>query len=427
MKRREPSNHAARGSAQSHSHAELPWDAFLTAAKSHGYASDHTHALYKYPARMSPPLARSLILGLSSPGDLVVDPFIGGGTTAIEALANGRRILGSDLNSLACFVSLAKAWPPTTRSLKTYSEWSASAKSGLLRCRPDAAPLITKSGAEYAPRTHGLVRYLRTTAQRVDEPGARRLALLTVLRVAQICFDCRQTPPTPSVLSERFQETCGLVLDKMKAYAGACREHSWPGGLRRSLRVIRADAEHLSKSLTRRLDPVRLILTSPPYPGVHVLYHRWQVYGRKETSLPYEVLGLMDGSFESHYTFGSRKKADEVYFDKLTAVYCSLRRLTTGSTIVAQVVGFSDPVGQLPRFRAAMEAAGFDELGNPESPDDVIARHIPHRRWYAELPASRGTGHEFVLLHRPRMTGSGRGDDAAGKGSRASQRGRRGP
>ncbi|MFB3906549.1 MAG: hypothetical protein ACE15E_24170 [Acidobacteriota bacterium] len=116
-----------------------------------------------------------------------------------------------------------------------------------------------------------------------------------------------------------------------------------------------------------------------------------------------------------------------MYFDKLTAVYSSLRPFTTPSTIVAQVVGFSDPARQLLRFRAAMEAAGFEELGNPESPDDVIARHIPNRRWYAELPASRGTGHEFVLLHSPCMTGAGRGDEVVGQGSRASQKGRKGP
>lgn len=427
MKRAESSNRPAKGSHQGRPHASLPWDSFLAAAELRDHATDHTHALYKYPARMSPPLARSLILGLTNPGDLVLDPFIGGGTTAIEALSNGRRIFGSDLNSLACFVSLAKAWPATTRSLKAYAEWSASAMSALLRGRPVATPLVTQSGAKYAPRTHGLVRYLGTAAHRVKEPGARRLALLTVLRVAQLCFDCRREPPTPSVLSERFQETSELVVGKMKAYAAACREHRWPGGLRHSLRVVRADAQQLSKKLARRLDPIRLILTSPPYPGVHVLYHRWQVYGRRETSLPYELLGLMDGSFESHYTFGSRKKADEVYFDKLTAVYSSLRRLATPSTIVAQVVGFSDPARQLLQFRAAMQAAGFEELSNPESPDDVIARLIPNRRWYAELPASRGTGHEFVLLHRPCSTCTERSDEAAGQGSQARQRGRKRP
>lgn len=146
MKRRQASNHTAGRSAQSPSHAALPWDSFLAAAELRDYATDHTHALYRYPARMSPPLARSLILGLTSPRDLVVDPFIGGGTTAIEALASGRRILGSELNSLACFVSLAKAWPATTRSLNAYAEWSAFAKSDLLRRRRGAAPLIPKSG-----------------------------------------------------------------------------------------------------------------------------------------------------------------------------------------------------------------------------------------------------------------------------------------
>ncbi len=421
MKRREAPNHVASGSAQSHSHAAIPWDSFLAAAELRDYATDHTHALYRYPARMSPQLARSLILGLTSPGDLIVDPFIGGGTTAIEALSNGRRIFGSDVNSLACFVSLAKAWPATGRSVKAYAEWSSSAKSHLLCRRHGPAPLVTKSGAEYAPRTHGLVRYLRTTAQRVQEPSARRLALLTVLRVAQLCFDCRGTPPTPSIVSERLQETCELVLGRMKVYAAACREHRWPGGLRRSLRVIQADAQQLAKRLARRLGPVRLILTSPPYPGVHVLYHRWQVYGRKETSLPYELLGLQDGCYESHYTFGSRKKADEVYFDKLTAVYSSLRPLTTSSTIVAQVVGFNDPATQLGQFRAAMQAAGFEELSNPQSPDDVIARLIPNRRWYAELPGSRGTGREFVLLHRPCATGAEPDGKHGGPGSLARQ------
>jgi hypothetical protein len=33
----------------------------------------------------------------------------------------------------------------------------------------------------------------------------------------------------------------------------------------------------------------KLVLTSPPYPGLHVLYHRWQVKGRRETPAPFWV------------------------------------------------------------------------------------------------------------------------------------------
>lgn len=425
MKPRAASSGGAEGRTQSGAGGALPWDSFIAAAGLRDYATDHTHALYKYPARMSPPLARSLILGLTDPGDLVLDPFIGGGTTAIEALSNGRQIVCSDLNSLACFVSLTKAWPATTTSLRAYADWSASAISGLLRSSRRAVPLVTPSGSAYAPRTYGLVRYLRDTAQRVTDPSARRLSLLTALRVAQLCFDCRRSPPSPTVLVQSFQDTARLVLTQMKSYAAACRQHLWPNGLRRSVRVLQTDALELSTRLaSTRLRPARLILTSPPYPGVHVLYHRWQVYGRKETPLPYDLLGLSDGSFESHYTFGSRKRADEVYFDKLTAVFASLRPLMGPSSLVAQVVGFGDPAQHLPRFRTAMRLAGFEEVGNPESPGKVIARLVPNRRWYAEIAASRGAGDELVLLHRPRWSRTERRDRATGNASGAHKEGR---
>jgi hypothetical protein len=134
-----------------------------------------------------------------------------------------------------------------------------------------------------------------------------------------------------------------------------------------------------------------------------VLYHRWQLYGRKETALPYHLLDLNDGAFESYYTFGSRQRADVVYFEKLTKVFASLRRLATSSTIVAQVVGFANPARHLRQFREAMEAAGFEEIANPDLPENVIRRIIPHRRWYAELQGDR---HEVLLLHRLREDGS---------------------
>ncbi|MEK7994633.1 MAG: DNA methyltransferase [Planctomycetota bacterium] len=387
--------------------AALPWGSFSTAAGSRDYARDLTHPLYRYPARMSPQLARALILGLTEPGDVVLDPFIGGGTTAIEALSNGRRAVCSDLNSLACFVTRAKAWPVGLGSLRAYEKWSASAISGLLHSPRVSLPLVTRDGSEYAPRTHASLLRLRAAALGVNDPSARRLALLTVLRVAQVCFDCRRTPPSPSLLPSLFQAVAEMVLNRMELYASTCRRLQWPFGLRRSLRVLQSDAERIAERLRLAgTDPVSLILTSPPYPGVHVLYHRWQVYGRRETALPYHLLQLNDGSFESHYTFGSRKKADTLYFGRLAAVFASLRCLTTRSTLVAQVVGFCDPERHLPRFRQVMDSVGFDEVMDPDSPDSVIARIIPRRRWYAELSTGQGSGHEFVLIHRPRSSGA---------------------
>src|SRR5258706_15161071 len=67
-----------------------------------------THCFYKYPARFSPGFVGSAIDAFSKPGDTVLDPYMGGGTSIVEALARGRRAIGSDINSLALFVTKAK-------------------------------------------------------------------------------------------------------------------------------------------------------------------------------------------------------------------------------------------------------------------------------------------------------------------------------
>src|SRR6267143_1397430 len=67
-----------------------------------------THAFYRYPARFSPSFVGSAIDLFSEPGDLILDPYMGGGTAIVEAYARGRAVVGCDLNSLAVFVTRAK-------------------------------------------------------------------------------------------------------------------------------------------------------------------------------------------------------------------------------------------------------------------------------------------------------------------------------
>ena len=49
----------------------------------------------------SPEVARNLILRYSNEGDILLDPMIGGGTTAIEAKILNRHIICSDVNDKA--------------------------------------------------------------------------------------------------------------------------------------------------------------------------------------------------------------------------------------------------------------------------------------------------------------------------------------
>ncbi len=52
----------------------------------------------KYRGNWSPYIPRNLILRYSKPGDTVLDQFVGGGTTLIEAKLLNRNIIGVDIN-----------------------------------------------------------------------------------------------------------------------------------------------------------------------------------------------------------------------------------------------------------------------------------------------------------------------------------------
>jgi DNA modification methylase len=61
---------------------------------------------FAHPALMPEALARDLILSFSRPYDIVLDPFMGAGTTAKMAMLNGRRWLGFEVE--ARYVALAE-------------------------------------------------------------------------------------------------------------------------------------------------------------------------------------------------------------------------------------------------------------------------------------------------------------------------------
>jgi DNA modification methylase len=77
-----------------------------------------THDYHKYPAKFIPQLTDRFIKENSLIGDLVCDPFMGSGTTLVEAIVNGRRAYGTDINPVAVLISKAKTTPIEPAYLK---------------------------------------------------------------------------------------------------------------------------------------------------------------------------------------------------------------------------------------------------------------------------------------------------------------------
>ena len=52
----------------------------------------------KYPTQKPEELLRKLILAASKPGDIILDPFSGSGTTLVTAEQLGRKWIGCEMN-----------------------------------------------------------------------------------------------------------------------------------------------------------------------------------------------------------------------------------------------------------------------------------------------------------------------------------------
>ena len=85
-----------------------------------------THGYHTYPAKFIPQLAARLIEEHTCEGQVVVDPFMGSGTTLVEAMVHGRVGIGTDINPVAHLIAQVKTTPiEPEKLLKVYRELEA--------------------------------------------------------------------------------------------------------------------------------------------------------------------------------------------------------------------------------------------------------------------------------------------------------------
>lgn len=374
------------------------------------------HEYYRYPARFAPQLAQAAIQVFTRPGDLVSDYFLGGGTTLVEARLAGRIGFGSDLNSLSTFVSKVKTRVYSAAELAAVGLWAeraAADPSGHVAWPADDQVIgyfRNFSDPAFAEQRRVLFSALAALTD-VPSKRPREFARCVLLRTAQWGLDMRGEVPAPEELRVAIGDNAASMVEAARIatrkYRAADAEQA-ANGLPRSLVLhqgLPGIADH--PGLVRHPSP-RLILTSPPYPGVYVNYHRWKLRGRLETPLPYFIAGQNDGHGLAHYTMAARSDRTQAsYFRQLEAAYKDVAKLCDERTWLVQVVGFSDVGDQLQRYLSTMRRAGFSEITFEElatGDDGRLWRDVPGRRWWARAgdrsEVVQHTAREVVLIHK---------------------------
>jgi hypothetical protein len=369
-----------------------------------------THNFYRYPARFSPKLVRAAIDAFTEPGDLVLDPFVGGGTTLVEAMVSGRHAIGTDISSLATFVSEVKTAIYSEDDLAKLQRWCEGIADGINIWEPveidahyEEAGYTKHLDSAANWRLKKAIEQVMATARKLKPKRLEDFARCVLLRTSQWALNGRKKLPS----IDDFRAMLATDATAMIEGARELRQTILASGhgftnitcLNRTTRGLESDASFADG---RR---PRLVVTSPPYPGVHVLYHRWQVDGRKETPAPFWIANRLDGDGAAYYTMGARTKELNSYFANLKSSLQSVAALCDRDTMIVQVVAFSQPEWQLSRYLSVADDVGLDECLLPSgtyTPDGRLWRTVPNRRWYADQRGTTNGSQEVVLFHRRR-------------------------
>ncbi len=148
---------------------ELPRIGFAPEWKDQQRLWGHSfHPMCSYLASFPAALAHAFIGRYSRPGDVVLDPFSGRGTTALQACTQGRIGIGNDLNPFAHLLTASKVEPPTPAAARTRLTalrlgWAASAERWevlarrLTAARPDLWARVPAAGSGVEPGVDGSI------------------------------------------------------------------------------------------------------------------------------------------------------------------------------------------------------------------------------------------------------------------------------
>ncbi|MBF8290003.1 MAG: Methyltransferase [Chloroflexi bacterium] len=259
------------------------------------------HPMCSYLASFPAALAHAFIARYSRPGDVVMDPFAGRGTTPLQAAAEGRIGVGNDLNPFAHLLTAAKIQPASAAEARTRlarlqlawptvsAQWEACARE--IQANPDggAEPVPAEVALAFHPRTFAQLLYLRDTLDLADRVDRFLAAAITGILHGKSASYLSDLMPNTFSMAPRYVRDyaarTGYVAPDRDVFACLAAKLSrlyrapLPIGPGIALLGDARDAGHRARAALQERglpDRARLVVTSPPYLRVVKYgYYNW--------------------------------------------------------------------------------------------------------------------------------------------------------
>jgi DNA modification methylase len=381
--------------------SRVNWD-FPSAVSNYG-----VHGIHWYPASFIPQIPAYLIELFSKPGDLVFDPFAGSGATLVEGIRLGRRVLGMDINPVACLISRAKL-------LLLGRSWRGDAEEFIKRLEDDR--LRTDWGSEdllksystlssslalarpwYHSRTFAELMTIHRRIQSSSEPAATiyRAAFSAILKRASGQVEHWGYVADNMIPAEPlYRDVFDLFIRSLRemVHAQVNTQLSTIGGLQTELPASRAQVveRDILDSAVLSEELVDLVVTSPPYAGVtdYTTAQRLSMYW-----LGYNLQELKRSEIGARWK-RFRREFVKQYMSDMGTAFSKVAKTVRPGGCVAIVIGAPERRDAshsiLPSFRSLMESIELELV-------DEVSRTPARQRL---VDRSGTTNREWILVYR---------------------------
>ncbi|MBT4958652.1 MAG: hypothetical protein HON33_01630 [Flavobacteriaceae bacterium] len=377
----------------------------IEAANDQSRVRGFTHRFYTYPAGFSPVFVEAAIKGLSKKNDLILDPFMGGGTTVIEAIRTNRKVVGIDLNPISAFVAKVKTTKLSKANISKIEYW-AYLMSQILHHKlnddkfsKDALSLINYKGLGNKEILN-LKRIIKGTSfylqklKKIKNKKVNNFLRLLLLRCLHSTLHDKRPIADFHVFKAKIRSNSLDMLEGMTSF------DKYLVDSKNKFKLYNKCSSKTHKVKELKSKKVKLVVTSPPYPGINIPYAKWQIHGRRSTTLPYLVLDLPIPENKSIFNFQNPRNGTlNKYFDTMERIFSSIRKISSKETIVLQLVAFNKEKGTFKRYLQKMNDCGFKEVKLKKN--GRVWRKVPSRSWQATfVKGDISASHEVLLAHK---------------------------
>ena len=232
-----------------------------------------THYIHPYPAKLLPHIAHFFLASekLCPKQGIVLDPFGGSGTVALEACLAGRVAAYTDTNPLARLIAATKVWHPGDTDFEAvftdlhsrYRKSRATTHPNVINISKWFDPTVIRGlsrlrAAIEAETDHNIKQFLHTTFSAT----VRRVSNADLRLSVPVLRKSREEIINPNFVWDRFEEQ--FRSNARRAIALKSMLTSRP-----EVYVAGSDARNLTLELGGNLEDasIDLVITSPPYAG----------------------------------------------------------------------------------------------------------------------------------------------------------------